>query len=137
MFGSEIKALMQDPRVQIELDPQALAQVFTFWAPLTPRTIFKNILELPPGHFMQVQTGSLTIQRYWKLSFPPAGEEAQMTQDEAAEQLRALLSDATRLRLRADVTVGSYLSGGLELDPHRSAHPATHARIAVYLFHRV
>ena len=114
LFSSEIKALMLDPRVQTELDPRSLAQVFTFWAPLTPRTIFKDILELPPGHFMRVRAGSLTVQRYWKLAFPPAGEEAQMTRDEAAEQLRALLSDATRLRLRADVTVGSYLSGGLD-----------------------
>ena len=55
VFGSEIKALLLDPRVQARLDPHALAQAFTFWAPLAPRTIFEGILELPPGHYMQVR----------------------------------------------------------------------------------
>jgi len=114
VFGSEIKALLLDPRVKTRLHPHALAQTFTFWAPLAPRTIFENILELPPGHYMQARAESLAISRYWGLSFPEAGAEEQMTKDEAAEQLRAHLSDATRLRLRADVTVGSYLSGGLD-----------------------
>ena len=114
VFGSEIKALLLNPRVEAQLDPQALAQAFTFWAPLAPRTIFQDILELPPGHFMQVRDGPHTISRYWGLTFPEAGTEEQISEDEAAEQLRALLSDATRLRLRADVTVGSYLSGGLD-----------------------
>jgi len=63
---------------------------------------------------MLVREGSVSVTRYWGLSFPRAGEEASLSQGEAAEQLRALLSDATRLRLRADVTVGSYLSGGID-----------------------
>ncbi len=114
VFGSEIKALLLDPRVEAKLDPQALAQTFTFWAPLAPRTVFQDILELPPGHYMRVRDGSHTISRYWGLTFPRAGAEAQVSEQEAAEQLRYLLSDATRLRLRADVTVGSYLSGGID-----------------------
>ena len=113
-FGSEIKAILLDPRVQTRLDPYALAQTFTFWAPLAPRTVFQGIEELRPGHYMQVDRTGRTISRYWHLEFPPAGEEAQISEAEAADQLRELLSDATRLRLRADVTVGSYLSGGLD-----------------------
>ena len=114
IFGSEIKTLLLDPRVVARIDPYALAQAFTFWAPLAPRTIFQDILELPPGHFMQVRPGSRAISRYWSLTFPEAGSEERISEDEAAEQLRSLLSDATRLRLRADVPVGSYLSGGLD-----------------------
>ncbi|MBN2392357.1 MAG: asparagine synthase (glutamine-hydrolyzing) [Anaerolineae bacterium] len=114
IFGSEIKAILLDERVQARLDPYALAQTFTFWAPLAPRTVFQGIEELRPGHYMQVTRTDRTISRYWGLEFPPAGEEAQMSEVEAADQLRELLSDATRLRLRADVTVGSYLSGGLD-----------------------
>jgi asparagine synthase (glutamine-hydrolysing) len=118
VFGSEIKALLLDPRVEARLDPHALAQAFTFWAPLAPRTAFQGIFELPPGHYMQVCAGSRTVRRslsrYWNLTFPEAGAEARISEEEGAEQLRDLLSDATRLRLRADVPVGSYLSGGLD-----------------------
>lgn len=114
VFGSEIKALLLDPRVEARLDPHALGQTFTFWAPLSPRTIFQDIRELPPGHYMRVRQGSHTISRYWELTFPQAGDEERVSEEQAAEQLRALLSDATQLRLRADVQVGSYLSGGID-----------------------
>ena len=114
VFGSEIKTLLLHPRVEARLDPRALAQTFTFWAPLAPRTAFQDIMQLQPGHFMHVRDGRPTITRYWSLTFPEAGREAQISQEEAAEQLRRLLSDATRLRLRADVPVGSYLSGGID-----------------------
>lgn len=114
VFGSEVKALLMDPRVQARLDPYALAQAFTFWAPLAPRTVFKDIAELPPGHYMQVRDGAITISRYWSLAFPAAGQEQAISLQAAAEQLRSLLADAARLRLRADVQVGSYLSGGLD-----------------------
>jgi len=114
LFGSEIKALLLDPRVEAQLDPYALAQAFTFWAPLSPRTAFAGIRELPPGHSMLVRDGQVFISRYWGLTFPEAGQETVLDLDEMAIQLRELLSDATRLRLRADVPVGSYLSGGLD-----------------------
>lgn len=114
LFGSEIKAILLDERIPARLDPYALAQTFTFWAPLAPRTVFEGIEELRPGHYMLATKDGRTVSRYWSLEFPPEGEEANLSEAEAAEQLRALLSDATRLRLRADVTVGSYLSGGLD-----------------------
>ena len=114
VFGSEVKAILLDPRITARLDPYALAQAFTFWAPLAPRTAFQGISELPPGHYMLVRPDSLQVFRYWGLDFPEAGEEERLSEEEAAERLRELLSDATRLRLRADVPVGSYLSGGLD-----------------------
>jgi asparagine synthase (glutamine-hydrolysing) len=63
---------------------------------------------------MRVSAGSLTLSRYWSLTFPEREHEEQISAEETAQQLRDLLSDATRLRLRADVPVGSYLSGGLD-----------------------
>ena len=118
VFGSEIKALLLDPRAQARFDAQALAQAFTFWAPLPPRTIFQGVQQLPQGHYVQIGAGERPYfpapTRYWSPVFPQAGDEARIPEEEAAEQLRGLLSDATRLRLRADVTVGSYLSGGLD-----------------------
>ena len=54
LFASEVKALFADPRVHRELDPRALEQIFTFWMALPPRTAFRNVSELPAGHFMVI-----------------------------------------------------------------------------------
>ncbi len=113
-FASEVKALLQLPWVEAALDPVALAETFTFWAPQAPRTAFRDILELPPAHYLVAREDETATHRYWSLAFPPAGTERVMAEDEAAGALLSLLEDATRLRLRADVPVGSYLSGGLD-----------------------
>ncbi len=114
-FASEVKALFQVPGVRAELDPVAIDQCFTFWFPLAPRTPFQGIQELPPGHVLVAEGGRLTVTPYWQLDFPDAAD-APTVRDEnaAAEELRGLLIDATRIRLRADVPVGAYLSGGLD-----------------------
>jgi len=114
IFGSEIKALLANPRLSAEIDPISLDQVFTFWSSLSPRTIFHDIFEVPPGHYLIAQDGHIQMSRYWGLSFPTRPLAETRTVDEAAEELCALLSEATRLRLRADVPVGAYLSGGLD-----------------------
>jgi asparagine synthase (glutamine-hydrolysing) len=113
-FGSEIKTLLA-AGIPAEIDPIALDQIFTFWFPLAPRTGFKDICELPPGHTLVAQGDELHIAPYWRLEFPDASD-AHLTVDENAirEEVRALLENATRLRLRADVPVGAYLSGGLD-----------------------
>jgi asparagine synthase (glutamine-hydrolysing) len=116
-FASEVKALLQFPGVRAELDPVAIDQCFTFWFPLAPRTPFKGIHELPPGHVLVAEGGRVTVSPYWQLDYPDADEQrARPPRDEreAAEELRELLIDATRIRLRADVPVGAYLSGGLD-----------------------
>jgi len=114
IFGSEIKALLADRRLTPEIDPVSLDQVFTFWSPLPPRTILRDIFELPPGHYMMAQDGQIEFHRYWQPVFPTQPATGARSLDEAAEELRTLLIDATRLRLRADVPVGAYLSGGLD-----------------------
>ena len=119
LFGSEIKALLADPRVQAEPDLAALDQTFTYWAPLPGRTAFSGIHEVPAGCTLRARVGSaeLDVRRYWRMHFPMATDGSPASADdadEAAERLRALLVDATRLRLRADVPVGAYLSGGLD-----------------------
>ena len=115
LFASEIKALFQDPEVSREIDPEALVQVFTFWTTVTPKTAFKGVFELPPGHFMKIDgMGEMTPKPYWRIPYYPAEEQWRGTFDEAQEELRRLLKDAVALRLRADVPVGAYLSGGLD-----------------------
>jgi asparagine synthase (glutamine-hydrolysing) len=112
IFGSEIKAMLAYPTVTAEIDPQSLAEVFTYWSPLTPHTIFKGIVELPPAHYMVVQDGNLHIDRYWNLDFSP--DQQNLSDKQYLEEFESLLVDATRIRLRADVPVGAYLSGGLD-----------------------
>lgn len=115
-FGSEMKAIFAAPQLTPALDPIALDQIFTFWSPIQPRTIFQGIRSLPPGHYLLAEDGRVRIEPYWQPGFPAAGAESgrQLSLDEAAQQLRQLLVDATQIRLRADVPVGAYLSGGLD-----------------------
>lgn len=114
-FASEIKALLRVPGFAAQLDPLALDDIFTLWAPQAPRTAFAGVSELPPGHMLVVENGETNIRAYWSLDYPDAGD-APLDGDpvQREEQLRALLEDAVRIRLRADVPVGSYLSGGLD-----------------------
>ena len=114
VFASEVKSLLRYPGVRAELDPLALDQCFTFWAPLAPRTAFKGILELPPGHQLIAEDGRITVTPYWTLSYPPRTERVSANEAELGAEVEQLLDDATRIRLRADVPVGSYLSGGFD-----------------------
>jgi asparagine synthase (glutamine-hydrolysing) len=116
VFASEIKALLEFPGVRAEIDLVALDQCFTFWFPLAPRTPYKGILELPPGHQLVAEHGRYVVRPYWRLAFPGREELRADTRSEGevAEELESLLADATRIRLRADVPVGAYLSGGFD-----------------------
>lgn len=119
LFASEIKSILSDDRVAAEIEPQGLVQVFMFWSALSPGTVFRGIRELPPGHFLIASHNGLQIERYWENRFPPqaealSGAESSRPFDEVVEEFRALLIDACRIRLRADVPVGAYLSGGID-----------------------
>ncbi len=63
IFGSEIKAILADRRVRAEMDPAALDQIFTYWTTLSPQTVFRNVVELPPGHYLLARDGAAEIQR--------------------------------------------------------------------------
>jgi len=117
IFGSEVKSIFAHPEVNRALDLRALDQIFTFWFTLPPRTIFQNIWELPPGHSLVVENEEITLRRHWQLDFSPRPQppsEVARQERDYADQLLELLLDAIRLRLRADVPVGAYLSGGLD-----------------------
>jgi asparagine synthase (glutamine-hydrolysing) len=115
-FASEAKAIFAAaPDLPREWDPQGLAQVFTLWAPVAPRTVLRGVHEVEPGHLRVYHAGGVSDRCYAPLRFPPEVEPFRGTLDEAAEAVREALRRATRLRaLRADVPVGSYLSGGLD-----------------------
>lgn len=113
-FASEIKALLVESNVRAELDLLALDQIFTFWATIPPRTAFKGISQLPPGCSLVVDERGARVERYWPLSYLEEKDCGVNDEQELAGELRELLLDATRIRLRADVPVGAYLSGGID-----------------------
>ena len=74
-FASEIKALLQVPGIEAELDPESLHQYLTFlWVP-DPKTMFRRILKLPAGHYAMLRNGELKLTQYWDLTFPAAGSD--------------------------------------------------------------
>jgi asparagine synthase (glutamine-hydrolysing) len=110
-FASEAKALLRHPRAARELDPDGVVETFTLWSTLPERSAFKNIRELPPAHYLVIGPGGPgRVTRWWDLDYTadPRSEE------ELLAELDSLLVDATRIRLRADVPVGAYMSGGLD-----------------------
>ncbi len=119
VFGSEVKAIFAVPGIRAEMDPAALHDIFTYWSTITPDNLFQGIRELPPAHFMLASSGNLQIQRYWSLDYPDQGGPLRADVSESqiqdwADTLEDLLIKATRIRLRSDVPVGAYLSGGLD-----------------------
>lgn len=114
LFASEIKALLPLLPVSPTISAEALDQIFTFWAPRSPNTVFEDIFEVPPGFVLTIEMGQLRLTKYWDWQFPEDDDYLGGSDDELAGRLYELLADATHIRLRADVPVGAYLSGGLD-----------------------
>jgi asparagine synthase (glutamine-hydrolysing) len=113
VFGSEIKALLPALQHKPSISINSLDQVFTFWAPLSPNSIFEGVREVSPGQIITVADGDLSESRYWDWPVPD-GVYSTAAEDDLAGELHDLLVDATCIRLRSDVPVGAYLSGGLD-----------------------
>jgi len=114
IFASEIKSIFANADVPRQIDPIAMDQIFTFWTTLAGRTAFRNIRELPPGHYLKLSNGHVAVEKYWDLPFYPRKEQLDISPAEIGERIQQLLLEAVRIRLRADVPVGAYLSGGLD-----------------------
>ncbi|HTR22541.1 MAG TPA: asparagine synthase (glutamine-hydrolyzing) [Terriglobales bacterium] len=114
LFASEIKALLAHPAVHAEIDLRALDQIFTFWVTTPPRTAFKDVSQLPPGHSLVLQDGITKVCSYWEQDYAVSDEHTPESPQKKAEELLALMEDAARIRLRSDVPVGAYLSGGID-----------------------
>ncbi len=116
-FASEVRAIFgADPSIPRGFDPVGVEQTLTFWTVVPPQGVFEGVRELEPGCVRTYEGGRVSETRFWRPRYPEGGEGGfRGSLGEAAEAVRAALEDATRLRmLRADVPVGSYLSGGLD-----------------------
>ncbi len=109
-FASEIKALFASGAVDAEPDPRGLDEVFTFWAARAPRTPFRGVEALPPGCSARWHDDRLRISRYYALDYKETATEPA----DALERLGELMHSSVDFRMRADVPVGGYLSGGLD-----------------------
>lgn len=121
LFASEIKGLLASGMVPAKPDRKGLDHIFTFTALPGPRTCFENVQLLQAGHCLRItpaKNGSspeITERAYWKMDFPNAGDEVWGDDSKAlVDEFEGLLLQAVEERLRADVPVGSYLSGGVD-----------------------
>ncbi|MBU2929611.1 asparagine synthase (glutamine-hydrolyzing) [Winogradskyella psychrotolerans] len=114
VFSSEIKSFLEFPEFEPKMSAKALSEYFTFWTTLGSNTAFENIFELPPGSYMTINANSKTIKPYWELPLTKPNNYQYNTIEEASEAFETIFTDAVNLRLRADVQVAAYLSGGLD-----------------------
>lgn len=110
-YGSELKALLADPATPREIDREALALYLQYQFVPAPRTIFKDVYKLPPASVLTWEGSEPRIARYWSPRYEP--KRTGSVQDDVEECL-SLLREATRLRLRSDVPLGLFLSGGMD-----------------------
>jgi len=111
LFASEIKSLMQHPGFERDVDLQSLGELFTFRCVPSPKSLFKGVFKLPPGHLMQVTRAATRVQRFWN-HIPQPGIVAR--EAELIERYQALLEDTVRLQMRSDVPLGLFLSSGID-----------------------
>lgn len=115
LFGSEIKALLADPRVERRVNLRGLDQILTFPGLRSPTTMFEGVHALPPGHLLIADADGTVARQYWDLAYPLA-DPTPPTESAAhyIDRLDDLLLASVRRRLEADVPVGLYVSGGLD-----------------------
>jgi asparagine synthase (glutamine-hydrolysing) len=121
LFASEIKALLASGMVEARPDPHGINHLFTFYALPGPATCFEGVQLLPPGHYLRIQLGAngeraqVSERIYWQIDFPDRGQEDySRNAKQLTDQFEQVLFGAVTRRLRADVPVVSYLSGGVD-----------------------
>ena len=110
-FASEFQALLADPAIRRDIDYQALDEYLSFMSVPAPMTIYKGIRKLPPASILVRDAAGTRVSRYWSLQYLP---KLQIDEEEAASEVRRLLTEAVRKRLISEVPLGAFLSGGVD-----------------------
>jgi asparagine synthase (glutamine-hydrolysing) len=113
IFGSEIKAILQHPSVQVLLNQEGLNNFLSLKYVPAPQTMFEGIHALPPGYVLICDENGVKVRRYWDLSFTNH-RNGHLREETYAEQLEALLRESVKLHLTSDVPFGAFLSGGVD-----------------------
>ncbi len=111
VFGSEIKAILQDRSIERMVNRQALDLYLSFMYVPAPHSMFEKIHKLPPAHYLLCQQGRVTLKRYWDLEFQP---NLQKSEHDFIQEFNALFEDSVRLRMLSEVPLGAFLSGGVD-----------------------
>ncbi|MGA1791468.1 MAG: asparagine synthase (glutamine-hydrolyzing), partial [bacterium] len=111
-FGSEIKALLQCPDVEREINIEAIHHYLTLGYIPHPLTIFKGIWKLPPAHYLIWEQGKMHIKRYWDLDYQEKQRNRPLKELET--EFIECFEDAVKIRLMSDVPLGAFLSGGID-----------------------
>ncbi len=115
IFASEIKAILQDSRVQRVPDLLAIHHYLTYQSVPSPWSAFRGIRKLPPAHYLLFREGKIYINRYWRLSYiPKFPANTERDRQALKEHLFDLLREAVKIRLISDVPLGAFLSGGID-----------------------
>ena len=131
-FASEMKAILEIPGVPREIDPEAVSDYFSFLYIPAPKSIFKNIRKVLPGHYLVASRDGIRETEYWDLSFSHMDE---LSEEQWCEQLLDTYREAVSIRLMSEVPLGAFLSGGVD----SSSVVATDGRVGkqagYYLLH--
>jgi asparagine synthase (glutamine-hydrolysing) len=111
LFASELKAILEDPSVDRQIDADALDAYFSYMYIPDPLSIFKSILKLEAGHTLTLRQGKAHIRKYWDVENRGS---ALFSEGQWVERLESLLAEATKGQLMSDVPLGVFLSGGLD-----------------------
>ena len=111
-FASELRALLEDGSIPREVDPRAVDRFLAYGYVPAPMSIFKAVRKLPPAHTLVLEDGAVTLSRYWRLDFSRKMKVSDPR--ELHEPIRDAIRKATRRRMVADVSVGAFLSGGID-----------------------
>lgn len=110
-FASELQSLLQVPGLSRDIDREALGDYLAYMSVPAPRTIYRNIRKLPPGHVLVADRGGLRVRQYWSLRYQP---KLVISESDAATRVTELLTAAVRKRLMSEVPLGAFLSGGVD-----------------------
>ncbi len=111
IFASELKGLAQDSALKRAVSVEALDSYLAFGTVPAPHTIFQGVFQLPPAHTLTFRDGEVRLREYWDLAFPV---EPRKSEGDYLEELSALLTEAVGCRLISDVSLGAFLSGGVD-----------------------
>ena len=111
VFGSEFAAVLEHGSVPREVDHAAIDEYLSFICVPAPRTAFKHIRKLEPGHWLRWRAGEVETRRYW---LPDFSQKVKITEREAIEETTRILAESTRLRMISEVPLGAFLSGGVD-----------------------
>jgi asparagine synthase (glutamine-hydrolysing) len=112
VFASEIKAILAAKLIKAGLDFEGLHQFLTFLWPVPPHTLFKDIYQLPPAHFLTWKNGEISVREWWDLDF--SREEKGRSENYWSDEVLAALDRSVELEMIADVPLGAFLSGGVD-----------------------